>query len=79
MILACMEAWERTVNFTLCNSMHHKINIYFASHVYSPAVRQPGSGAEQCLNCDAAGGLQFAASNAAAEQHTSVAGTVLLC
>lgn len=55
------------------------INIFVAFHVYSPAVRQPSSGAEQCLNCDAAGGLQFAASNAAAEQHTSAAGTALLC
>lgn len=44
-----------------------------------PAVQQPGSEAERCWGCAAAGGLRFAASDAAAELHTSAAGTVLLC
>lgn len=47
--------------------------------VYWPAVQQPGSEAERCWGCAAAGGLRFAASDAAVELHTSAAGTVLLC
>lgn len=43
-----------------------------------PAVQQPGSGAEPCSGCAAAGGLLSAASDAAAERRTSAAGTVLL-
>lgn len=50
----------------------------FQVAVCPPAVQQPGSGAELCSGCAAAGGLLSAASDAAAERRTSAAGTVLL-